>query len=326
MIINNLQIIPFIFFFLFTAMVPTQLQAQIDSTDIAQNRGKPTLHKYDARTLSLAGATVADATRLTAININPASLTFVKHQNLVQLNISQNWNNDMVLGNMTFPIFRNNNHGIAGQVGIHQSGIESPEFIRDNTLERPDISLYQFDLAYAYSLDNVLSFGIQNHFSFAHTQDHQSWTYFPTFGMLYSPSQSISYGVAYRGLGRNVFYRVQNDRTLLESEYQKNSLELGATLKFPVDTDQNYLALSLANEKRFEEDGIWYKTGLEVKPASFLLLRGGLLFRPEDEIYAGRFGIGIVTSMLELDYTLSSVDRLYENYHQLGLTIHLNRQ
>lgn len=228
-----------------------------------------------------------------------------------------------MLENFTLPALRVNEHSFAAQFGIHHDrGFESLNLLGENPMISPKITMYQLDVAYSYSIDNVFSIGVLNNVSYANNPTSQTWTYYPTFGIFYAPSESISYGLTFRGLGQSVTYDVINIyRTTLRSHNLREVLELGATLKFPVDTDRTYFTLSLASEKRFGEDNIWYKGGLELKTISHLVLRSGLIFLPETKLYAPRFGIGFLTDFIELDYTISHHKGLAERYHQLGLTL-----
>jgi len=299
--------------------------AQVVDEDIPG--GIPRVLKLSARTGALGDATVADPTDISSININPAALSFVRDFKNIQLNVFQNWNNNLMLENITVPALRRGGHNLAAQLGFHHKGSNITNLLGRSTVFEPQIRMYQVDLAYAYSVDNVLSFGIFNNITYAENDVAQYWTYYPTFGIIYAPSQSISYGIAFRGLGRTVGYNFVDLEdgpviTTLRSINLRESLELGATLQFPIDTDQTYLSLSLANEKRFGEEGIWYKAGLEWKSIPFVALRGGLLFQPERNIYAPRFGFGIITNMLAIDYMVSHSNRLVERYHQMALTFH----
>src|SRR5690625_6536889 len=72
---------------------------------------------------------------------------------------------------------------------------------------------------------------------------------------MYAPSRTISYVLTLKGLGRSITYEVlEGGRTILGSQALRQSLELGTTLHFPVDSDERYMSLSISNEKRFGED------------------------------------------------------------------------
>lgn len=306
---------------------PMSSWAQLtDTTNIGQ-RGAPRVYKYSARTGAMADATVADPNDLSVININPAGLAFVRGLGTAQINVSQNWENNLMLENFTLPAVRFSNHTLAFQFSTyHDRGFESLNLLGRHPLPSPKITMFQADIAYAVSIANVLSLGVLNNISYAENSAAQFWTYYPTLGLMYSPSESISYGIAFRGLGRSIVYDVANPAvTLLWSQDLREVLEIGARLKFPVDSEKTKVSISLSNEKRFREPGTWYKMGVEVKTLPYLALRSGMLFYPNNDLYAPRFGIGIVSDVVELDYTVSYVKDLYERYHQLGLTIHFDK-
>ncbi|HET6528793.1 MAG TPA: hypothetical protein VFG39_08605, partial [Balneolaceae bacterium] len=123
----------------------------------------------------------------------------------------------------------------------------------------------------------------------------------------------------------SVTYRfIAGGRTAFLSQNLREILEIGATMRFPVDTREPYMAISLANEKRFGIDGIWYKGGIDARIWPFLSLRFGLMIQSETEVVAPRFGFGLISDVVELDYALSFNDDLYERFHQLTLTLHLD--
>lgn len=313
---------------LISSMMPLAAFSQITDTTGTQSglRGAPRVYKYGTRTTALGDATVADAHDLSDMNINPSAIAFVTDFNAIQFDAMQNWNNNFMFENLTVPVIRIQQHTLAAQFSIYNGGFEGTNFLGTSPMPQPDLAMYQFDLAYAISIENVLSFGVYNNITFARNDHAQFWTYFPVFGLMYAPSKSISYGIAFRGLGRSVTYLFPDASgiTALNSQNLRESLELGATLKFPVNTDKTYLSLSLSNEKRFGERGIWYKAGLELTTIPHLALRGGMLLLPEDDLYAPRFGVGFITKRLELNYSISYQKRMYERYHQLGITVHLN--
>lgn len=311
---------------LLTLAVPQELWAQItDSAGVSEGiRGAPRAFKYDTRTTAMGDATVADPTDLTSININPANLSFVRNEEVLHLDMHQNWNNNLMFQNITFPAFRYGDHTVAGQFAFHHTGMNATNFLGSSPLPEPNLSMIQVEMGYAYSLINSLSFGILNSISFAQNDIARFWTFSPSLGMLYAPSESVSYGIAFRGLGRSITYQLIGENlTALGSQDLRESLELGASLQFPVDTDETYLSLSLANEKRFGEDGVWYKAGLEVNVVPSVALRSGLLFHPEENIYAPRFGVGFYADIVRIDYSISHSRNLYERFHQLGLTLQL---
>lgn len=311
--------------FLFPIVVP-ELRAQATDTTgtISGLRGAPPVYRFDTRTTALGSATVADGAAVSSVNINPALLSFVRDLQTVQLNTFQNWENNRLLTQMTLPAYRAGQHRVAMQMAYHTRGPDATNLLGAPLRPQPDFDLVQFDLAYSWSLDNVLSVGVMQTVSFAHNADARYWTGHTSLGVIYAPSESISYGMVFRGLGRSTTWEmIEDGRTTLGSQALNETLELGATLKFPVETDQTYLAISLSNEKRFTEPGIWYKGGLELKAASWLFLRSGILFNPETNTYEPRYGIGLEFNRFIFDYTLSRREHELDRFHQVGLTIRL---
>lgn len=332
----------FAMLFLFIAMaIPGEVWAQLTDLSGAESglRGAPRAYKYDTRTSALGDATVADPTSLTAYNMNPAALSFAQNPNVVQINSHHSWNNNLMQQTISLPAVQLDNHHFAAQVGVTHQGVDALNYMSGNNMPEPVMDGAHLDIAYAFSYENVLSLGVVNSVSLIQNSRTDSWSYFATIGLLYAPTQSVSYGIAFRGLGTGPVYEIINagtengegeepagDReTLLDYQDLRERLELGATLRFPVDTDNTYLALSLANEKRFGQDGIWYKAGLELEVIPSVALRSGILFQPEDDIYTPRFGIGIDAKFVKIDYSISYKDQLFEHFHQLGLTIHFDR-
>lgn len=302
-------------------MIPHDAWAQlIDDSDSEENA--PRIYKYSARTGALGDATIADAGNISVININPAGLSFVPNLLEGQINLSQNWNNNLMLENFTLPGFRANRHSFAAQFGIqHDRGFESLNLLGENPMGTPKIMMYQLDVAYSFAI-NDFSIGLLNNISYANNPTSQSWAYYPTLGIFYAPNESLSYGLTFRGLGTIPTYVINTpSRTTLGTQELTETLDLGTTLKFPVHADRHYFSLSLATEKRFGEDHIWYKAGLELTGIPHLALRTGLIVLPENDMYAPRFGVGILSNFLELDYTISHHRGLFERYHQLGVTL-----
>jgi hypothetical protein len=284
----------------------------------------PRIVKLSARSGAMADATVADPSYISVININPAGLSFVDDLRSAQINLSQNWNNNLLLESLTLPGFRLQNHSFALQFASqHDRGLEYLNLLGTNPQPSPKITLLQADLIYSVSLTNSLSLGVLNNISYAYNRTDKSVSYYPQVGMMYAPSKWVSYGIAFRGLGRTAAYSILNSSvTELGTQDLRETLILGASIQFPVESEKSYLSLSFANEKRFRIDGLWYKMGIELKAIPYLTLRSGLLYQSETKVTAPRFGLGITTDVIKLDYTISHSKDLFERYHQLAVTIH----
>ncbi len=311
---------------LLLVLLPLNALGQLtDTTGLGTGeRGSPRIYKLDTRAAAMGDATVADASRLTSFNINPALLAFVYDFSTIHLFSSQNLQNNLMFENAAFPVLALGSHRIAMQATMHHSGFDLVNITGTPSLPEPDIQMYQMDLAYAFSFENLVSVGFMSNLSLMRADNAQYWTTHTTLGLAYAPSQSVSYGIAFRGLGRSPIYEILDDgSTILASQNLRESLELGASLQFP-DISTPYLSVAFANEKRFGENGIWYKVGAEYIVANSIALRSGLILHPENRIFAPRFGLAFSSELIKFEYALSYHKELYERFHQLGIVLNLN--
>lgn len=314
-------------FLLIFILVPSDGYAQLrDNDGVLQGlKGAPRLFMPDTRTAAMGDATIADYTDITSVNINPAALSFVRNPLSVHVHTSQTWNNNVFGGQATVPLVLGRAHRAVGQFGYHHPAPDFMESISDHlgtTLHpEPQMDLFRFELAYSWSIEERVSLGIMNRVTHASDMEQSHWAYHPTLGIVYAPTQSISYGAVFRGPGRSLVYEIDDDgETNIISEYLLNSLEVGATLLYPVDTDHTYLAVSISNEKRFGEDGIHYKGGLEVYLTPIFALRMGVIFQSFQEQYTPRFGFGLGRNDFRFDYALSHKNYFNEHFHQIGMS------
>ncbi len=313
---------------------PASLKAQeADSTTTPTTqtvRGFANSIKPGVRSTALGGASVADYTELSSIYTNPAVLSFVQNLKRIELNSSQDWDNNLMLQNFAVPFFAYKRHRAALQTGVLHNGLASTGTAVPGLESNPSFMLYRFDLAYAISITSAVSMGFLSSTSVAHNTRSTEITNVASFGVIYAPSRSISYGVAYRGLGRSVGYEiVKSGKTELITQNTTQSLEIGATLNYPVDSDRTYFSLSLANEKRFGDPGIWYKAGLELKlrivpQLPSLQLRNGIIMEPESDIFAPTFGLGTDFNNYSVGLSISPGTQLNERFYQLGIIIHFD--
>ncbi len=316
-----------VFLFLAFWILPQVANGQLRNTNGQESgvMGAPRIQMLDARSVGMADATIADYTDITTINFNPANLSFVQNPAAVHLNTSQMMRNNLLAGVATFPVLNYRTHRIAAQMGFHYPGSYDRDWIYnqlDITLHpEPTIAMYQADVAYAWSFEDLLSLGIMNNLSYAQKNGNQYWAYRPTVGVTYAPSESISYGMVFRGPGTAITYQLDDSgNTTISDDWLQNSLEIGASFIYPVDTEVSYLALSLSNEKRFGESGLRYKGGLEVYVTPVLALRTGIIFQSDQVEYTPRFGFGVGRNLFRFDYALSYRNQFNEHFHQLGFS------
>jgi hypothetical protein len=324
----------FILIYLFSGLfLPDKLAAQDTDSTATEPAQRFLIHNTTpgGRSSALGNSSVADYTELSSIYINPAVLSRVESLKRIEFNSNQNWNSNLMLQNFTAPFLANNGHRITLQTGILHKGWGSSEPIASGLTSSPSFMMYRFDLAYAYSFTPTFSMGFLNSTSIAQKAQENYTTNVLSFGLLYAPSKSISYGVAFRGLGRNVGYEItENGETELITLNKTESLEVGATLTYPIDTDRTYFSLSLANERRFVDSGNWYKFGFELKLGVIpklpkLHVRNGMIMQPEFNVYAPTFGLGMDFEKSSVSFSISPGTQLDERFHQLGVIIHLDK-
>lgn len=311
---------------LYAQTPPTEIPGQVDQTFIIHSTNS------GVRSTALASSTIADYTELSSVYLNPAILSFVRNMKRVEFNSSQNWDNNLMQQNLTLPFLAVNRHRVTLQTGFLHRGLDSVNPPFTELESSPHLNLSRFDLAYAYSISPTVSMGALYSASFAYNSDSDLMTNLASFGVMYAPSKSISYGVAFRGLGEHVGYRIAGSNvTELFKDNSTEILEVGGTLNYPIDTDKTYFSLSIANQKQFGVSGLWYKMGLELnlnisdKPFQ-IQVRNGIIMHPDNNIYAPTSGLGLNIGKFSLSYSISPGTQLDERFQQLGFIIHFDKQ
>lgn len=289
-----------------------------------------------ARSTGLADADIADASQLISFNTNPALLSFASDPSSIHLGFYQDWRNNFSHFDISSPImvFTRDLRSIVrfSYSGSYLSTVNPAankeiEWHDDSTVEpEPDLTQYQLENATSFKISRVFSTGILQTLSFSNNANAQYWTYNAKAGLFYDPVGSLSYAALISGLGRGASYRFIEDGTTVLGSYNiPVKFEIGASFSFPEDSSDPDFTLSLSNEKRFGEEGVWYKGGMEIKFLKHLFVRSGLQFQPELDYYMPRFGIGFKSKSISFDYGLApgTQSKIDGRYHQLGLTIHL---
>ncbi len=278
----------------------------------------------DTRSLSMANTTIADVYGKPSIGINAALSGLFNQPSFVQFNSNHNWDTNFMQHDLTLPTLSNGPHHITARFGLLHRGVDNLPFTKSSTLPEPDVTMYRAELAYAFAISNYFSIGTLQSLSYtSNSEEAQYWNYFADIGLVYAPDGSVSYGLVYRGLGHQTTYEIiETGQTTLGSRLAQQSLEIGATLRYPAD-DETYLSISFANEKRFGEGGLWYKGGIEFIPVSLISLRGGAMVNFSQSLFIPRVGLGIHSGVFRLDYMISPKNLVGEQFHQIGLTIQL---
>lgn len=297
------------------------VQAQILTPD--ENKGVLFIQQLDTRSLSLGSATISDLFGRASIGTNPALSGLYPNDIVFQANSNHNWNSSFMQHTLIFPTVPIQNHHFTFRIGLLNQGYDQLDFFGNVQLPEPDVKLYHAEAAYAYAFSDDFSMGVLQRVAYTFNDDAQYWTYVADFGLVYAPADNISYGMVFRGLGHEVNYEIiETGVTTLGSQLMQQSLEVGATFRYPIE-ERTFMSLSFANEKRFGESGLWYKGGLELLPNSFLSIRGGALFHFGQSMFIPRAGIGINFKHGSLNYMIAPKNIDGEYFHQLGLTLQI---
>lgn len=304
------------FSFIFVLWCQPFVMAQTEG----DNEGALRIQKFDARTLSLGNATLADTFGKTTIGINPAMSGLLNNGREIQVNFYHNWDTNLMQHDITLPTLIVDKHHVTARGGITTSGIDEINYLGSAPLPEPDVNQYFAEVAYAYAFSDVFSMGVLQSVTYTFNDETDFLTYFADLGLVYTPADNISYGLVLRGIGRDSHYIINAaEETILYHQRLGQTLDLGSTFRFSTN-DRTFLTVSLANEKRFGEDGIWYKGGIEYLPFPPISLRTGALFHIGQNEFIPRFGLGFNTGYFNLDYMVSPKNLRGENFHQLGLT------
>lgn len=289
-----------------------------------------------ARAASLANTQVSDAYSLEGIYTNPAAFLFSESNTTLSSNFFYNNYFNTIAENLNAVLIRNNNHLLAAGATIKHNAPSSVAPLQPNVPIR--FNQYGLSIFYATKLTPTFSAGGGVSGVYGSTTDDRNWGITTNLGLFYAPSSSVSYGLAYSGLGGRIdnlgaglhyIYTEELDEngqetesTTLILEKIPHRLELGATFRFPSISKRPDFKLSFANEKIFGEPGLIYKVGLELFPTEILAVRGGYFFSPIAS--GGRLGLGVFIRNMSLDYSFSQTTIGVEGYsHQLSISIGL---
>lgn len=289
---------------------PVMAQTQTDGTGVLPSQ------LFDTRSLAMGSATIADVYGKPSIGINAALFGLFNEPQYIQFNTNHNWDTNFLQHSLSLPAFSYGPHHVTMRFGLLHRGPENLPFTSSASMNEPDLSTYRAEIGYALALSNHVSLGTLQSVSYTTAgEGEQQWNYVSDIGLVYIPDGAVSYGLVFRGLGYKTTYdTVGTGQTTLDDPLARQILEIGATLRYPVE-ERTFLSISFANEKRFGEEGLWYKGGVEVTPIPMINLRGGIVANFDQSEFLPRVGLGINTRMVQVDYTIG------DTFHQFGLTI-----
>jgi hypothetical protein len=266
-----------------------------------------------ARAAALGDAYTADTQDASSLYWNPATLVFLQKPSVV-VNHREDWETKAMDEDVAIPVLMGDD-GIALGASVSHLGYvqDSPQGSAFRFLQ------YSFDVAYARAITHQLGLGLTIGGSYGKTETSGLWAASASFGLLYSPSPGLTYGIAYQSVGWMIGYSFDSTSTALHRENEIQSLQMGVTLRFPHSPSKPSLfTLTAVNEKNFRDHALGYKAGLELFPIRFVGLRIG--YHVNKTRAAARYGVGLRLDWLQLDYAISP-SRQDDRFHQLSLSI-----
>lgn len=260
-----------------------------------------------ARAEGLGGAYVSDPYDVSAMYWNPGALVYIQ-QPSVMLNHSMDVSNRLMTESAALPLRSTRQDMIAIGVTVNHRGYVGGDFTGDFSLIQ-----YGYDIAYAREVIPTLSLGGRVGVQYGISESSNLWAAAASVGVFYSPSQEVSYGASFSGLGSVIRYEWDGYTATVGPTNAPHSLQIGATMRFPAPIKESFLLVAIANEKIFGQDGLLYKGGVELFPVKYLALRVGYVFKPGAS--AARYGLGFRAGRFHIDYGISPSQESNQNYN-----------
>jgi hypothetical protein len=274
----------------------------------------------NARAAALADAIAAEATDVTCMYWNPASLSFLQERSVVlNYSLERIHGRDNVMNeNIALSLIDEKEFAVGlGATYSHVGHIEA-----GSPLSGYNFNQGSFDLALAMAPSRFFSIGILSTIRHGRAGSQSTTVVSAVLGMMNYPSPELSYGLVYQGLGDGIEYSFD------PSGFQTNpikmrlphSLQLGITMRFngfnTLDVRPT-VVVSVATQKMFGTEGFILKGGVEVWPISFLALRIG--YWAGTQTVAAKYGCGVRLEQWRLDYGVSPTE-LEPIFHQVSLS------
>ncbi|HKI43961.1 MAG TPA: hypothetical protein VKA08_01395 [Balneolales bacterium] len=275
---------------------------------------------------------VALAYRPSNMYANPATLSFLVHPMSLTFDHYYDASNAIQFENVSSIIVNTANQSAAVGLSFRNAGYGSLEkglgFFPSSQsafrFKELDLTIgYSVKVAHTLSLGALFQANNGMTTSGVSGSDQQLTGSFG-LGLIYSPTPGIRYGLALRGIGRNLSYTSQNNVTQVSTVERHQELAFGITMRYPYTSLDHhpYVTLTASNEKIFREHGLWYKAGLEVLPIQELGLRVGYAYSPG---FKGiTVGLGLNFQAFSIDYALSPNPGSSHQFQQLAVSINLN--
>lgn len=246
-----------------------------------------------ARLASLGLSFNADYSEPGIIYFNPAGLAYLKNFD-IQLNHYQEKSVNAFSQGIIFPVHITKFENIAFSLNTLHSG-----YFKKNEL--PQLRFIQFAYHVAYSREVVNNLSIGAIFGFQYTKSNYNdlWTYRSLLSLSYVPTEEISYTFAVGELGSGIQYSLSDNETILKRINLPNGMQVGITMRHPINITESLFSISLSSEKVFNEKDLRYKTGLEVYPIRFIAFRIGYVVT--NNVKYATFGSGLTIGKFKID-------------------------
>ncbi|HKJ30590.1 MAG TPA: hypothetical protein VKA34_02130, partial [Balneolales bacterium] len=309
-------------------MLQTQsLFAQLDSTlVIYEHRSSYTSDVY-ANGLGMSGVTLAHSTA--SMYSNPATLSFLRRPRSITFDHYYDASNAVRYVNFSSLLINTHRQTFALGLSLRNSGYRGLEKGLGFFSRVPsDIRFHQMDITMGYSMLVLSNLSIGALFQVSDgtikrttlPKSHET-TASVGFGLFYSPTPAIEYGIALNGIGNNLEYVDDYSTQKINVVQRHQTLALGISMHYPYTSlySRPYVNLSASNEKIFGIKGIWYKAGLEVLPIHQIGLRTGYIYSPNFQGFTVGFGINFRS--LHLDYALSPKANSLHQFQQFSISV-----
>jgi hypothetical protein len=262
-----------------------------------------------ARAAAVGEAFVADVQSVGSAAWNPASLVYLQSVS-VDATVGARMDNRAMTGGVTLPLAAREQYGIA------VSGYSA-------LFDRADWSA---KTGTVYGGTMSCAARVTPTFSVGALYTMQTGTYAGTtvtghnfgIGMMYTALPAFTYGAALTGIGSGIVYhQTDSVRSIDRQGELPRSITLGAEWHYPTTHDRIMFNYFLAGEKIIGVDQVVYRMGLEILPWKFLAIRGGVVSGPITSV--GRFGFGIRTSIVDIDYAVAS-SRAEDRVHSVTVS------